>query len=138
MEREVGGGNPKIRLVAAGVLVVLIVVVGAYAGSMLVGDLTDPTPNASFTHEYDDGTVTVTHAGGDSFTTAETARLEVSSPEAEVTTTWAAANESFPVEEGDSVRLTGIEPGVTVRVIWTGTGEEPSFRVLESFEISAE
>lgn len=138
MEREVGEGNPKLRLVAASVVVLAVVVVGAYAGSMLVGDLTDPTPNASFTHEYDNGTVTVTHAGGDPFTTDETARLEVSSPEAEVTTTWAADEESFPIEEGDSARLTGVEPGVTVRVIWTGTGEEPSFRVLESFEISDE
>jgi hypothetical protein len=138
MEREVGGGNPKLRLVAAGVLVVAIVVVGAYAGSMLVGDLTDPTPNATFTHEYDNGTVTVTHAGGDPFTTEETARLELSSPEAETTTTWAADADAFPVEEGDSARITGVEPGVTVRVIWTGTGEEPSFRVLERFEISDE
>jgi hypothetical protein len=137
MEREVGGGNPKLRLAAAGVLVVAIVVVGAYAGSMLVGDLTDPTPNATFTHEYDNGTVTVTHAGGDPFTTEETARLELSSPEAE-TTTWAADADAFPVEEGDSARITGVEPGVTVRVIWTGTGEEPSFRVLERFEISDE
>jgi hypothetical protein len=136
MESEVGSGNPKLRLAAAGILVVLIIVGGAYLGSTLVDDVTDSTPEATFTHDYEDGNVTVTHAGGDSFTAEETARLELTSPEADAATVWAAGTEGFPVEESDSARLTGIEPGDTVRVVWTSTGEEPSLRVLESFEIS--
>lgn len=72
-------------------------------------------PQVAVEFEYLDGELTITHGGGD---TVEATRLSV-------TVNGEAANVSFSgdVSAGDSVTLTGVETGDTVRVVWHADGE---------------
>jgi len=76
-----------------------------------------PTPQAGFDFEYNDrnGTVVVTHAGGDTFTAENTGELYVA-VDGERRRAW-----SPPVSAGDSVATT-LTPGREVSVIWVAPG----------------
>lgn len=137
MNREETDSSPRLRLVGAASLVVCVAIVGAWAGSGFIDDAVEPTPDASFTHTYSDGTVIVTHAGGDAVTAEQTARLELVSVDGTSSTTWAAGTEPFPIVEGDSARLSGIEPGDAVLVLWTGSDDDATVDILTKFEVES-
>lgn len=127
---------------------VAVLAVAAFAG-LVVGpaaDLRTAAPTADFEGSYDDatGTVTVTHAGGDSLTggSTQSVALVVTDADTNSTTRLLWADEStLPVTEGDSFAVDDprvdadgdgnyldadgsvgfyLAPGDTVDVVWTG------------------
>jgi hypothetical protein len=107
------------RRVHAGSLVVAGLAVLPVAVSMLtvasgIGASCALAPQASFDYEVGDGTVTVTHAGGDTFDRENTLRLYATVDGEETDFT-----DELPVSEGDSVTVSA-DPAETVRVVWVG------------------
>jgi len=128
---------------------VAVLVVAALA-VLVVGpgaDLRTAAPAADFEGSYDEstGTVTVTHAGGDSLTGGATQSVAVVVIDADNGTTtrlpWANESSGLPVAEGDTFTVDDprvdadgdgnyldadgsvgfyLEPGDTVEVVWTG------------------
>jgi len=134
----------RITVWGAAVLVVAalaVLVVGPGA------DFRTASPTADFEGSYDSatGTVTVTHAGGDSLTDGNSQSVAVVVTDADNDTTtrlpWANESSGLPVAEGDSFAVDDprvdadgdgnyldadgsvgfyLEPGDTVEVVWTG------------------
>ncbi len=128
---------------------VAVLAVAALAG-LVVGpgaDLRTAAPSADFEGSYDNatGTVTVSHAGGDTLAGGNTQSVAVVVTDADNGTTtrlpWANESSGLPVSEGDSVTVDDprvdadddgnyldadgsvgfyLEPGDTVEVVWTG------------------
>ncbi|WP_276271656.1 type IV pilin [Haloarcula litorea] len=106
------------------VLLALAVIVAAVVGSFVlgVGDASsETTPRVQFEVTTGEGTVTITHAGGDS---VDADRLVLSVNE-ERRGTWGELSDGGAgVEVGDSVELDGVAAGDTVRVRWIGDASE--------------
>jgi len=101
--------------------VVVVTVVGAAVlGTFVlgVGDPVGTAPEASFSVDSGDGTVTVAHGGGESVDPSALT-LEVG----DRTVSWSPPDGS--VDEGDEVVVEDVESGTEVRLLWTGEdGEE--------------
>lgn len=103
-----------------GVTVTMAAVSGALVVGVVVDTGTDP-PETTFDVEYDGGSdydVTIVHRSGERI---ERNLTVIYDDGARRSWTGSAAD---PIEVGDSVTVSGVDPGSTVRVVWhaeTGT-----------------
>lgn len=108
-------------------LVVLAAVVGAFV--LNVGSSADmaEAPQVEFATSYDEaaGELTITHEVGDSFEGGDVA-VEVNGE----TQPWPG---SGTVTQGDSVTVSNVQAGDTVRVLWTGS--DGASMVLLRYEV---
>lgn len=131
--RELSSGVKLLVALGVGlfVLVPILVVVSAVVGAFVlsVGGSAGAAgpPQVQFAASYHEsaGELTVTHEAGESF--------ESSSVVVEVDGQRRAWPGSGTVTEGDSVTLSGVEPGDTVRVVWRGGSGESM--VLFRYEV---
>lgn len=119
-------------IVAVTALVFVVVLLAAVLGSFVLGvggDVSSP-PQAQFTFDYADGSgqVTVTHAGGDSIQ-ADSLVVEV---DGDRRGTWADLGGHDTVEAGDTVDVTNVENGDTIRILYLG---EEGRSVLTVYEV---
>lgn len=134
MDGRMGEGSPRRRLLFAGVLVVVIVVGGAWLGAEALEDGSAGLTFDSFDYTYEDGEVTVTYTRGPSLTYEETGRLELVASSG-TSMVWADSPEEFPVETGERAVLTGVAPGDTVFVI-ASNPDGDSLEILAELEIT--
>ncbi len=118
-------------------MVAITVILAAVIGTFVLGignETTNP-PQAQFDFEADGGDVTVTHTGGDRFTTENTgaSTTACSSNGLGVVASSASDCLTTPVSASDDVTLTGVG-GETVEVIWESTGGGDS-QVLADFDV---
>jgi len=93
----------------------------------------DGVPDASFTFDVGDTSVTVTHDGGDSLTEDNTGAVQIFQVQDETETL--LGGWELPVEEGDSLAVDGnFESGQTVVIRWLTPNQE-EFADLESHDI---
>ena len=103
------GVSPVIGVI---LMVTITVILAAVIGAFVLGlgdQVSNNAPQASFSFDFADGNVTVTHNGGDNI---DNSTLTV--------TNSSSGNKTFtadPVSTGDSVELE-YSPGDTIRVIW--------------------
>jgi flagellin-like protein len=121
-------------------MVAITVILAAVIGTFVLGlgqQVQQTTPQASFTFDYASsghGNVTVTHEGGATFKSENTANLYVqfNGTNTDNRTSW-----GLPVSAGDSFKIgdtaSGIDTsgndmtsGDTVRVVWEGSGDQTS------------
>jgi flagellin-like protein len=103
-------------------MVAITVILAAVIGTFVlgIGSGQNTTPQASFEIIFDDSNGgTVTHSGGDTFTSENTESLEVT-PAANVD--GMNFDVSSDVSTGDSVDLQSVTSGDVIRVIWTAPG----------------
>ncbi|MFC6989311.1 type IV pilin [Haloplanus sp. GCM10025708] len=112
-------------------MVAITVILAAVIGTFVLGlgqQVQQTTPQASFTFDYNstNSSVLVTHEGGATFKTENTAELNVSANGS--TATW-----GLPVSAGDQILVasggdvaTAVSSGDTIRVIWQGSGDQTS------------
>ena len=103
-------------------MVAITVILAAVIGSFVLGlgnSVQQTAPNANFQFDFDSGTVTATHTGGDTIPAEETLQLTVDGSVENSSSSAFSAGSSFsgPYTEGD---------GDTVRVIWSSQNNETS------------
>jgi len=129
------GSGWSIRRTAAvvtGVGGLLVVIAGILLLNFVTGigcGCQPMTPQFATDWTYDDGSVQVTHDGGDSVTAEYSRYLEVTADGDPIGTV------GLPFEAGDTARFEGVEPGQTVRVIWHSREEEDDASVLAVYEV---
>lgn len=105
-------------------LVVVVAVVGAFAVDL--GAEETSTPQVVLEGESDDGTVTITHQGGDPIP-VEDLVVEVDGDPVD----WSGPEEAY--DDGDEIAVEDVDPGATVELYWVPSETE---RVL-LIEVSA-
>jgi len=118
-ERAVSPVIGVILMVA--ITVILAAVVGSFVLG-LAGDVSETSPNAQISFEYDSGTsVTLIHDGGSSF---QADRVELRGVD-----NYDLGNWDGSVSAGDStgpINIAGEDEGNTLRLIWQGSGGSSS------------
>ncbi|MFC6989310.1 type IV pilin [Haloplanus sp. GCM10025708] len=130
-------------------MVAITVILAAVIGTFVLGlgqQVQQTTPQASFTFDYDsssNGTVDVTHEGGATFESENTATLTVQvNGSVDRQRGWSldvSAGDQFTVgdiggdgsattytDAGTELDTVGLNSGDTVRVIWQGSGDQTS------------
>lgn len=93
----------------------------------------DGVPDASFSFDVGDTSVTVTHDGGDGLTEDDTGAVQILRVAGDTETL--LGGWELPVEEGDSVTVDGnFESGQTIVVRWL-TPDQEEFADLQSYDI---
>jgi len=100
-------------------MVAITVILAAVIGTFVLGlgdQVSESAPQASFSFDFDmdNDNVTVTHEGGE---TLQKSNIAVNGSDSDVS----ATSETFsdPISAGDSAVYTDVNPGETIRVIWT-------------------
>ena len=99
-------------------MVAITVILAAVIGTFVLGlgdQVSESAPQASFSFEFNDSDgVNITHEGGE---TLEAGNINVSGDG----TTALAEVSGFgdPITAGDTAEYTGVDPGETIRVVWT-------------------
>jgi flagellin-like protein len=113
-------------------MVAITVILAAVIGTFVLGlgdQVSESAPQAQFTFDYSggpsDGTVNVTHDGGDSI---EAADLNVSiNNDANAAVASAGTNNGWSdatVAAGSSLTVNNVDEGATVRIIWTSPNSD--------------
>lgn len=105
---------PVVIVVAMVVLFVLSAVIGTFV--LGVGSEQTTVPQASFDFDYDAGTVTVTHAGGDTYD-ADAVEVYVGG---ERRGTWSDLAAAQRIEPGSQLRIDDVASGDRIRLVWNG------------------
>ena len=112
-------------------MVAITVILAAVIGTFVLGlgdQVQNNAPQATFSFDYTSGgnsvDVTATHDGGDTFNDENSNSLVLQGPLADAASAGSSTtNDDFlasgPVSAGDNAQITNIEPGETVRIIWT-------------------
>ena len=117
-ERAVSPVIGVILMVA--ITVILAAVVGSFVLG-LAGDVSETSPNAQVSFEYDSPEVTLIHDGGSSF---QADRVELRGVD-----NYGLGNWDGSVSAGDStgpIPISGEDEGNTLRLIWQGSGGSSS------------
>ena len=112
-------------------MVAITVILAAVIGTFVLGlgdSLGQSAPQASFSFDYDGGSVTATHEGGDAFTTDNTQSLSL---EDDSTTTSYDPSSEGDFTAGDTLKIDSYS-GDTVRVIWTSSDGSNSATIASS------
>lgn len=104
-------------------MVAITVILAAVIGTFVLGlgdQVSDTTPSASFTFDYDDDNskLTITHDGGDSI---EASNLEIKSDAGSINI---PTSFTSTVSAGDSATADGVGPSETVRVVFNSDDGE--------------
>ncbi|MFC7227738.1 type IV pilin N-terminal domain-containing protein [Salinirubellus salinus] len=105
-------------------MVAITVILAAVIGTFVLGlgdQVQNNAPQATFSFDYNnfdgsDGSVVVTHDGGDTFNSENTQSLTVNADGSEIGDFNVATND---ISAGDSATTSAISGGTEVRVIWT-------------------
>lgn len=103
-------------------MVAITVILAAVIGTFVlgIGSNQQTTPQASFEVTFNGSNGTVTHTGGDTFTSENSESLN-----ADVSGSGSVSNNfnvSSDVSTGNTADLTGLDSGDVIRVIWTAPG----------------
>jgi flagellin-like protein len=107
-------------------MVAITVILAAVIGTFVLGlgdQVQNNAPQATFSFDYEDfsggsdGTVTVTHDGGDTFNSENSQSLVLTTDGGDASFT--AITNGGDVSAGDSVSQTSVSASSEVRVIWT-------------------
>ena len=116
-------------------MVAITVILAAVIGTFVLGlgsQVSQTTPQASFTFDFNGSTdVTITHDGGTTLTSENTDTLAVNSDSAASATTWADTSSGLPVSAGESFVYgddagESISSGGEVRVVWSSANGDTS------------
>lgn len=115
---------------------ILLLLLGAVFGPFVLGigeapqQRTEAVPQVAVGFETDgSGTVTVTHEGGD---TVRRSAIEIRSPG--TAGEWNTLESDGKLTAGDSITVSGLESGDTVRVVWESSDSDAS-AVLATYEV---
>lgn len=121
-----------VPVIAVLLMVAITTILAAIAGFFVLD--TDasqhPTPQAEIGFHYNDTAVIVSHQGGQTFDTDNTASLEVSRNGTPV----GAFSLADGVSTGDTVVVSPVSTGDVIRVTWTGPEGESS-NILDTFTV---
>jgi flagellin-like protein len=126
------GVSPVIGVI---LMVAITVILAAVIGTFVlgIGQNQQTTPQASFDFEYDStsSTLTVTHAGGATFTDENTNSLTILNDGSEEDV--GPGESTNLVQAGNTVEI-GATGGTTVRIRWTAPGGDKT-SILASFDV---
>ena len=117
-------------------MVAITVIIAAVIGTFVLGlgdQVSESAPQAQFTfNNPSSGTVSITHDGGDAIVAGD-----LSFSGAGASGTWAdesTLSDTDEVTAGDSVGLTGLNAGETLRVVWSSSNSDKT-ATIGQFEV---